>query len=95
MDDDDDDNSKQMVKSKILYENCTMSGEETETSSHKQEQFEKGDSSEGCSDVESSFNKAIKVNTWTFELYIPANDITIILLLFSNSVLITMLRNGK
>lgn len=60
LDDDDDDNSKQMVKSKILYENCTMSGEETETSSHKQEQFEKGDSSEGCSDVESSFNKAIK-----------------------------------
>lgn len=79
MDDDDDDNSKQMVKSKILYENCTMSGEETETSSHKQEQFEKGDSSEGCSDVDSSFNKAIKV------ILTPLTSISLLMISQSSS----------
>jgi hypothetical protein len=50
------------MKSKILHESCVESGEETGTSSHKQEQFKKDEDSTGDgSDVELSFNKATKV----------------------------------
>lgn len=58
-----DDNSKEMMKFKILPESTsTKSGEEIGTSSHKQEQFEKEEDSTGeGSDVESPFNKEIKV----------------------------------
>ncbi|KAK2353154.1 hypothetical protein QL285_090812 [Trifolium repens] len=51
--DDDDDNSNKLMKSKILHESSTKSGEEIETSSHKQEQFKKEEDSTGeCSDVD-------------------------------------------
>jgi hypothetical protein len=60
--DDDDDNSNELMKSKILHESSTKYGEETETSSHKQVQFEKEEDSTGeCPDVDSYLSKAIKV----------------------------------
>jgi hypothetical protein len=50
------------MKSKILHESSTKYGEETETSSHKQVQFEKEEDSTGeCPDVDSYLSKAIKV----------------------------------
>jgi hypothetical protein len=59
---DDDDNSNELMKSKILHESSTKYGEETETSSHKQVQFEKEEDSTGeCPDVDSYLSKAIKV----------------------------------
>jgi hypothetical protein len=61
-DDDDDDHSNELMKSKILHESSMKSGEETETSSHKQVQFEKEEDSTGeCPDVDSYLSKAIKV----------------------------------
>lgn len=57
---DDDDNSKEIMKFKIVHESSAKSGDETETSSNKHEQFEKEkDSTGGDSDVESSFDKVI------------------------------------
>jgi hypothetical protein len=58
---DDDDISKKTMKLKILKESSMKSGEETETSSYKQEQFKKVDSTGEGSDVESSLNTATKV----------------------------------
>jgi hypothetical protein len=88
---DDDDNSKEMMKFKIVHESSIKSADETETSSNKQEQFEKEkDSTGGCSDVESSFNKATKVilksltalsvliisqsSSYTFQIVSHSND---------------------
>ncbi|RHN39338.1 putative leucine-rich repeat domain, L domain-containing protein [Medicago truncatula] len=61
---DDDDNSKEIMKFKIVHESSAKSGDETETSSNKHEQFEKEkDSTGGDSDVESSFDKRQKFSS--------------------------------
>lgn len=67
---DDDDNSKEIMKFKIAHERSAMSGDETETSSNKQEQLEEEkDSAGGGFDVEPSFDKAAKVNLHLLPLY--------------------------
>jgi hypothetical protein len=68
------------MKSKILHESSTKSGEETETSSHTQEQFKKDeDSTAGGSYVESSFSVEIKV------ILIPLTTLSLLIILQSPS----------
>ncbi|XP_058743511.1 TMV resistance protein N-like isoform X2 [Vicia villosa] len=82
----DDDNSKEMMKYEIPHNSTSLkSGEETETSSNKQKQFEKEeDSNEGSSDIELSIIKVIKENknlqqsppSLVKNLYIPTDSFT-------------------